>query len=170
MPKKLEELQRRFAFPPISPNDLRRTCATWLRQHQTEPHLIGSFLGHKDSRMAGRKPAYAFDVNGETDLDELAARIATTCGNAGFTKFELHALDRKDLTVETEKIDRTAPRQAARRRDGDSAIDATGGDASFTLQAAVADEPSHLAASCGTDTMADADPSNTSTEVTIACT
>ena len=38
----------------ISPNDLRRTYATWLRQVGIEPHLIALALGHKDSRMAER--------------------------------------------------------------------------------------------------------------------
>jgi len=39
----------------------------------------------------GRTPAYAFDVAEETELVELAARVDAMCGNAGFTKFELHA-------------------------------------------------------------------------------
>jgi hypothetical protein len=71
----------------------------------------------------GRTPAYAFDVTEETELDDLAARVGAMCSNAGFTKFELHALDRDGRTVGTEKIDWSAPRKAARRRDGDSAID-----------------------------------------------
>ena len=47
-------LQAQFAFASVSPNDLRRTYATWLHQHGTEPHLIGVALGHTDSRMAER--------------------------------------------------------------------------------------------------------------------
>jgi hypothetical protein len=70
----------------------------------------------------GRTPAYAFDVTGDTESDELAARVVTMCSNAGFTKFELQAFDRGGRTVGTEKIDLSAPRQAARRRGGDSAI------------------------------------------------
>ena len=73
-PKEMEELRRRFAFPPISPNDLRRTCATWLRQHQTEPHLIGSFLGHKDSRMAER-------VYGRIPVESLGAALSGRVGD-----------------------------------------------------------------------------------------
>jgi integrase len=44
----------RAGIAPVSPNDLRRTCATWLRQAEVEPHLIGAMLGHTDSRMVER--------------------------------------------------------------------------------------------------------------------
>ncbi len=51
----------------VTPNDLRRTFATWLRQSGVTPDIIGAALGHTTSRMAevvyGRiKPA---------DLDRL---------------------------------------------------------------------------------------------------
>jgi hypothetical protein len=71
----------------------------------------------------GRTPTYAFDVTEETELDELAARVGAMCSNAGFTKVELHALDRDGRTVGTEKIDWSAPPKAARRGNKDSAID-----------------------------------------------
>ncbi len=44
----------RAGIPSCTPNDLRRTFGTWWRQHGVEPHLIGSLLGHKDSRMVER--------------------------------------------------------------------------------------------------------------------
>lgn len=54
---------RRAGIAPVTPNDLRRTCATWLRAAGVEPHLIAAFLGHADSRMVervyGRLPADA---------------------------------------------------------------------------------------------------------------
>jgi len=40
--------------PPCSPNDLRRTYATWLRAQGVEPQLIGAAMGHRDSRMVER--------------------------------------------------------------------------------------------------------------------
>lgn len=56
----------RLHMAPVSPNDLRRTCATWLRQAGVEPHLIAAVLGHADSRMVervyGRLPTDALDV------------------------------------------------------------------------------------------------------------
>jgi len=44
----------RAGIPSCTPNDLRRTFGTWWRQHEVEPHLIGSLLGHEDSRMVER--------------------------------------------------------------------------------------------------------------------
>jgi integrase len=38
----------------ISPNDLRRTYATWLGELGIEPHLVAPALGHRDSRMVER--------------------------------------------------------------------------------------------------------------------
>lgn len=37
-----------------SPNDLRRTHGTWLRNAGVDPQLIGAALGHVDSRMVER--------------------------------------------------------------------------------------------------------------------
>jgi integrase len=39
---------------PCSPNDLRRTCATWLRQDGAPPDLIAPVMGHVDTRMVER--------------------------------------------------------------------------------------------------------------------
>lgn len=50
----LHEACQRIGIPPCSPNDLRRTTATWLRNAGVEPHLIAAVLGHRDSRMVER--------------------------------------------------------------------------------------------------------------------
>jgi integrase len=52
-----------------SPNDLRRTYATWLRSEGVEPQLIGAAMGHTDSRMVER-------VYGKLPHDALARLIA----------------------------------------------------------------------------------------------
>lgn len=56
----------RAGIAPVTPNDLRRTCSTWLRGAGVPPDLVGAFLGHADSRMVervyGRLPT---DVLGE---------------------------------------------------------------------------------------------------------
>src|SRR4029434_8589058 len=64
----------------------------------------------------GRTPAYAFDVDEETDLDELAGRIDSMCRNAGFKRYELHAIGPDGRTIESEKIDVTQPVPTAPRR------------------------------------------------------
>lgn len=46
--------KEREAIPPFSPNDLRRTFATWLRAEGTELSLIAASMGHKSSTMVER--------------------------------------------------------------------------------------------------------------------
>ena len=50
----LAEACERAGIEKVTPNDLRRTTATWLRMAEVEPHLIGTMLGHTDSRMVER--------------------------------------------------------------------------------------------------------------------
>lgn len=45
---------RRIGIERCSPNDLRRTCATWLRSMGLPPDLIAAVLGHRDTRMVER--------------------------------------------------------------------------------------------------------------------
>lgn len=66
----------------------------------------------------GRTPAYAFDVDEETDLDELAGQIDTMCRNAGFQSYDLHAIGSDGQTIESEKVEltRSGPAPLARRQ------------------------------------------------------
>lgn len=65
----------RAGMEPCSPNDLRRTCATWLRRMGAAPDLIAPVLGHVDTRMVER-------VYGRLSVDDLRARIsAATCSD-----------------------------------------------------------------------------------------
>jgi integrase len=61
-------------LPSCSPNDLRRTCATWLREAGAAPDLIAAVLGHADSRMVER-------VYGRLPTDVLAHRLAVATGS-----------------------------------------------------------------------------------------
>ncbi len=45
---------RQIGIATVSPNDLRRTFATWLRMAGVSTDLIGKALGHTTSRMAER--------------------------------------------------------------------------------------------------------------------
>lgn len=59
----------RAKVPRVSPNDLRRTCATWLRAQGAPADLIAAVLGHKDSRMVER-------VYGRLPIDLLTMRLS----------------------------------------------------------------------------------------------
>lgn len=71
---------------PVSANDLRRTCATWLLAEGASFDDVAKVLGHVDTRMLHR-------VYGRISTDELRARlqgqilrsrvVAESAGNAG---------------------------------------------------------------------------------------
>lgn len=69
----------RAGTPRCSPNDLRRTCATWLRASGAPPELIAPVLGHVDSRMVER-------VYGRLPAEDLRVRLTATLG--GFAHVE----------------------------------------------------------------------------------
>jgi len=69
----LHQACERAKIPAVSPNDLRRTCATWLRAQGAPPHLIAPVLGHVDSRMVER-------VYGRLPTDQLALRLSQELG------------------------------------------------------------------------------------------
>jgi hypothetical protein len=74
----------------------------------------------------GKTPAYAFDIDEETDLDELAGRIDSMCRNAGFKGYELHAIGPDGRTIEWETLIYSVHRAPAWREenkggDGDQA-------------------------------------------------
>jgi len=50
----LREACKRAGIPPCSPNDLRRTFATWLRAAGAPTDLIAPVMGHADTRMVER--------------------------------------------------------------------------------------------------------------------
>ena len=64
---------KRAGIPRCSPNDLRRTCATWLRAAGVPPDLIAPVMGHADTRMVER-------VYGRLPIQTLASRIAAAMG------------------------------------------------------------------------------------------
>jgi integrase len=65
----------KVGIEPCSPNDLRRTCATWLRQDGAPPDLIAPVMGHADTRMVER-------VYGRLPLHDLEQRLASTLKSA----------------------------------------------------------------------------------------
>ncbi len=58
----------RAKIAPCSPNDLRRTFATWMRQAGVPLELIPPMMGHRDGKMVER-------VYGRLRVEDLASRI-----------------------------------------------------------------------------------------------
>ena len=84
----------KLKIPRCSPNDLRRTCATWLRAAGTPPHLIAPLMGHADSRMVER-------VYGCLEPAALAQLIANVTGStqqdlSRRSQIGWHSVDRMD--------------------------------------------------------------------------
>jgi len=65
----------RAGIEPCTPNDLRRTCATWLRQAGAAPDLIAPVMGHADTRMVER-------IYGRLPIDDLERRLAAAIGQS----------------------------------------------------------------------------------------
>jgi integrase len=63
----------RAGIEPCTPNDLRRTCATWLRQLGAPPDLIAPVMGHADTRMVER-------VYGRLPINDLTRRLQLAIG------------------------------------------------------------------------------------------
>lgn len=63
----------RAGITHCSPNDLRRTFGTWMRADGVPPHLIGTMMGHADSRMVER-------VYGRLPVHDLGAAVAAALG------------------------------------------------------------------------------------------
>src|SRR5205085_302848 len=72
---------RRAAIEHCSPNDLRRTFATWLRRSGVSPDLIAPAMGHADSRMVER--VYG-RLSPEQLRENLIAKMLPAC-SAGST-------------------------------------------------------------------------------------
>lgn len=68
-----------LVLPLVSPHDLRRTFATWLRASGLSTDILGAVLGHRDGRMAER-------VYGRLDPSDLAARMSRDLGAPGGTQ------------------------------------------------------------------------------------
>jgi integrase len=65
-----------LGLEPLTPNDLRRTTATWLRAAGVEPSLVAAVLRHADSRMVER--VYG-RIRGETVGALIRDRLGIPC-------------------------------------------------------------------------------------------
>lgn len=71
--RELAEACDRAGIERLSPNDLRRTHATWLATSGVEPSLLAGMLRHKDTRMVER-------VYGRIAPDALGALLSNRLG------------------------------------------------------------------------------------------
>src|SRR6266545_2461003 len=73
----LHDACKRAGIEPVSPNDLRRTYASWLKQRGVDSAAVAKLLGHTSTRMVDL-------VYGHLSDDTLAAAVAvlpSTCGS-----------------------------------------------------------------------------------------
>jgi integrase len=65
----LADACRRAGVPRVTPNDLRRTFASWLVQARESLFVVSTLLGHSSTRMVEK-------VYGRLDADTLASAVA----------------------------------------------------------------------------------------------
>jgi integrase len=87
-----------------SPNDLRRTCATWLRAAGVSPELIAPVMGHADTRMVER-------VYGRLPLEDLRRRLAEAMGETA-APVQQHPRPQADPAHPADQPDSAAPTTA----------------------------------------------------------
>src|SRR5690606_13130950 len=64
----LPEAAARAGLEPVTPNDLRRTHATWLINFGVDQALVSRILGHRDGTMVAR-------VYGQVTPEQLATLV-----------------------------------------------------------------------------------------------
>jgi len=89
----LHEACTRAGIDPVSPNDLRRTTATWMVMGGVPLHLVSKVLGHRDTRMVERvygqlppealKTALKAQLEGPNDCSLFAPPSSELDGNNG---------------------------------------------------------------------------------------
>lgn len=102
----------RARIAPATPNDLRRTYASWLVDAGVPTHTVATLLGHSSSRMVER-------VYGRLGIDHLAAAVAQLprC-DAGVTS-TVPSVSRSALPVASAASDNSSEsRQVVVPRDG----------------------------------------------------
>jgi hypothetical protein len=85
-----------------SPNDLRRTCATWLRAAGVSPELIAPVMGHADTRMVER-------VYGRLPVEDLPRRLAEAMGETTAAPVQQHPRNGPHPAHSADRTDSAAP-------------------------------------------------------------
>ncbi len=95
----------------VRPN-VKGTIVEWLEhvRHIAEPRQFERVLVMRNHRSCER----LFDVDEETDLEDLAARIQACCQRSGLDKYEVRALDEQHREIETYAVGSNKRRQRGR--------------------------------------------------------
>jgi integrase len=111
----LPRLCERIGLPRCTPNDLRRTFASWLVQGGASLYVVSRLLGHKSTRMVelvygqlddatlanaiGRMPGGSWDAGGTSD-----ASIAGAIGHGQAQLAESHAANSVEKSTNRKEI------------------------------------------------------------------
>jgi len=104
----------RAHVPTVTPNDLRRTAAHWLRHRGVEAGLVAQYLGHVDTRMVER-------VYGRLDTRELADAIGARVDSSSARTMRVpaaHPGDSSDLSDAMDRLEALISAAKAVARDG----------------------------------------------------
>lgn len=104
----------RARVPAVTPNDLRRTAAHWLRHRGVEAGLVAQYLGHVDTRMVER-------VYGRLDTRELADAIGARVDSSSARTMRdrvAHPGDSSDLSDAVDRLEALISAAKAVARDG----------------------------------------------------
>jgi integrase len=93
----LIEACKEASIPPCSPNDLRRTCATWLRAAGVTPANIAPLMGHSDSKMVEK-------VYGRLSPRELGVLLAAQMPGSTAAHLQLTDADSPGFGGQTGKV------------------------------------------------------------------
>jgi integrase len=104
----IQEACERAGIERCSPNDLRRTCAKWLRNAGATPDLIAPLMGHADTRMVER-------VYGWLTPAELGRRIAYAIGPETCSTFATNEVDNADLRGPAGRLEPRNPSELVRQ-------------------------------------------------------
>ncbi len=87
----------RADIPPCSPNDLRRTFATWLANEGVSEHVVAKALGHGSSQMARRVYAQLQRDLMHREIAKLSGSCTTGVPDSGPSASAVSAVSRETL-------------------------------------------------------------------------
>ena len=101
----------RARVPAVTPNDLRRTVAHWLRQRGVEASLVAQYLGHTTGRMVER-------VYGRLTTSELSDAIGNRVDARTVRHLYAHPVQSVEILDAVERLKAALSLQKPVARDG----------------------------------------------------